>query len=366
MWRYLGTFLLIASICGIFGCPQPIQDDAGTTTVRIDRSDDETGVEPGADALEPDDGTLESDDGELLELEGDTVAEPGDEDAGAGDEPGDEAVASDGMEDSDGTGGPGDGDAGFEHAVDGDALVDDAEPGEDADIGDGEDNIAEPQPGALDPSRVMGSASRVRSERPQARVSEDSIAFAGQWDVVVLTQDGRAALVEHDDAWSFVLTDDGSCSVRQRAGGEIWEQSGGWELLRGEMSLMLGPGGRRSYGVTRHADNFAVLSDPEGDAVLFMVRDDGDGPQPTVARSYSSDFGEVSLHKSGQQYYQGSYGEPEGSLLLRKLQSFLVGSWEQSPAQGFVVMELTDGGFSGWWWYEGSLDIDGEWRGSVD
>jgi hypothetical protein len=360
MWRYLGTFLLIASICGILGCPQPIQDSTGTTTVRIDRSDDETGAERGTDALEPDDGALEPN--------GEDVVEPGDVDAGAGDAP----VASDGMEDSDEPASPADEDAGVEHAVDDDAAVGEAEPAEDvdADGGAGEKAVADADDdwkrGALDPERMMGSAKPLRSERPAARVSEDSLAFAGQWDVVVLIQDGRAALVEYDDAWSFVLMDDGTCTVRQSANGEIWEQSGGWELLRGELSLMLGPGGRRSYGMTRHADNFAVLSDPEGDAVLFMVRDDGDGPRPSVARSYSSDFGELKLHKSGQQYYKGTYGEPEGSLLLRKLQGFLVGSWEQSPAQGFVVIELTDGGFSGWWWYEGSLDIDGEWRGSVD
>jgi len=354
MWRYSGTFLLTVSICGILGCPQPIQDGTGTTTVRIDRPDEASDAEPGTDALEPDD------DG-ALELDGEEVAEPGDE-----------PVASDGVADLDGPGGPTDEDAGLEHAADGDAQMDDAVPGEDADAGHdadegaGADTDDDWKLGALDPERLMSSAKPMRSERPAARVSEDSIAFAGQWDVVVLAQGGRAALVEYDDSWSFVLMDDGRCTVRQRANGEIWEQSGGWELLGGKLSLMLGPGGQRSYGVTRQADNFTVLSDPEGDAVLFAVRDDGDGPQPSVARSYSSDFGEMTLHKSGQQYYKGSYGEPEGSLLLRKLEGFLVGSWEQSPAQGFVVLELTDDAFHGWWWYEGSLDIDGEWRGSVD
>lgn len=223
---------------------------------------------------------------------------------------------------------------------------------------------------ALDAGRTPGNATAedqaAAFEEPPARVSRESVAFAGEWETVVINQDGEARETGGDGTeWRFNLTDEGSCSIIQNLDGEEWEQAGGWELIGTELTLNLGPGGQRIYNVDQPRDSMAILTDSATGAVLFCLRIDDAVKAPMLLKHYDSDFGSVVFRKSGQTYWKGIYGEPEGKLLVHVRGSYLVGTWEQQPGRGFVLLELKPDGFDGWWWYEASTEFDGTWRGST-
>ena len=202
-------------------------------------------------------------------------------------------------------------------------------------------------------------------DQPPARVSRESVAFAGEWNAVVVNKDGRARLTGGDDEWLFNLDEDGRCRVTQRVNGEIWEQSGGWEYVGDSLTLSLGPGGRREYSVEQPGDDVSILTDGSTGAVLFCLRIDPQAQTVPLGKHYNSDFGTITFRRSGQSYWKGTYGEPEGTLLVRLLGGCLVGTWEQQPGQGFVLLRMQKDGFDGWWWYEASTRFDGTWRGGT-
>jgi len=214
----------------------------------------------------------------------------------------------------------------------------------------------------IDQDQDLGTAS---SERPTARVSQESMAFAGRWVVVVINQEGRARLFERADEWIFELAEDGIATITQRLQGENREQTGVWELLNGLLILKLGPGGIPRYRVEMSGEDTCVLMQEDRESALFCVRLAADEQAPAVAEEYRTDFGELELSPSGPNHWRGRYGEPEGKLTLTQLGPYLVGAWQQVPGSGFVCFELIDGGFDGVWWYEGSMEFDGAWRGST-
>jgi|GEM_PF-1932634 len=240
----------------------------------------------------------------------------------------------------------------------------------------GAEPVEEPEPqdpqAALDAGRMLGDGidddAPKPYEEPPARVSRDSVAFAGYWTVAVVNQDSKASLTPGGDDWSFDLSDDGKCAITQSVAGDEWSQRGGWEVVGDELTLRLGPGGQRSYTVVLNDEDadIAILTDEATDAVLFCLRIDPEARSPKPAKRYDSDFGIVKLYKSGMAYWAGSYGEPEGSLNFRMLGDYMVGTWEQQPGSGFILLKLDGDEFSGWWWYEASTEFDGTWRGSAN
>jgi hypothetical protein len=201
-------------------------------------------------------------------------------------------------------------------------------------------------------------------KKPSSRVSQTSLEFAGRWVVVFIRDRGKVSQPEADDGWVFEFAENGTFVASQHVDGENWQQTGGWEFISDELTLEMGPGGRRTYRVEREGTYLCLLRQADAEIILYCVNLPADAGSTAVARTYQSDFGEVRFRRSGQNYWQGSYGEPQGSLLLRQLGSYLVGSWEQKPAAGFVILQLLDNGFEGVWWYEASTDLDGHWRGS--
>ncbi|MCH7471782.1 hypothetical protein IIA79_02390 [bacterium] len=200
-------------------------------------------------------------------------------------------------------------------------------------------------------------------ERLPSRVSEASLAFAGSWRIVVVHKDGRGAMLQGEDAWVIELARDGRCTISKKLGGDTWRQTGDWEYDNGALSLALGPGGTLSYQVDEAAADVSLLTSESGGSVLFCIRMDAGAEASSVAGEYESDFGPLSFRRSGPGRWKGSYGEPQGTLLLHQLGRFLVGTWEQSPYRGFAIFELQGSEFEGHWWYEGSAAFDGSWHG---
>lgn len=335
--RYLGVMLVVALLAVWCGCPEPLDQER-------------TG--PGGPAAQPADDTQQT---------GSPGAEPDAPAAGEQPEPQEGAR-------------PAELDAAAEDLAGADdaagAYTDLLEPDEATPTGEDAapdaidaDAVAEPEPQtALDPERLLAADEAEPSyEHTPARVSSGSLAFAGRWSVVILSLEGRARQAEYDDEWVFELADDGSCDVSQRVGGDILRQRGGWEYSSEVLTLLMGPGGQRQYHVESWRADVATLTDALSGATLFCLRQEQQADTPDVQRSYLTNFGELKLRRSGQSWWRSTYGEPEGTVLVRQVGRFLVGSWEQQPERGYVIFELTDGGLDGWWWYQDSLSFDGEW-----
>lgn len=221
-----------------------------------------------------------------------------------------------------------------------------------------------PQYGALDAENFMGDAP-VQTVWGQAKpkLSEDALSFAGRWLVAVVHRQGEARMLENGAEWVLELGRDGSFYAKQNRDGQEWRQSGTWELSGMQLLLHSGPGGERSYELSQEMENVCVLRDAEKETALFCVRDDASARPAAVQAKYDTDFGLLNLRPAGPGHWRGSYGEPSGTLLLAQLGRFLVGTWEQAPSKGFVLLEIRDGGFAGAWLYQTSVYFDGRWVG---
>ena len=375
--RNAGLLLMTVALALLLGCPQPIENSDGTVplnddgAVSADVSMHRTGETGAGDAVPGDDSEpLENGD-----VSDDDVAPVADEDTGeeTGPAPVDDDAEPPAEEELSGDelpfifrapAGPG---PEAPEAVEPDPADDEVPVGGKAPV-----VVEEPEEphGALDPGRMLAGEpeehQRAFSE-PAPRVSRESYAFAGEWTVAVVHQDGRAEQLPADDAWTFNLADDGKCGVTQVVDREEWTQRGGWEYVGGELTLRLGPGGQRSYEVFQPEQDpdVAILTDDATNAVLFCLRIDPAVRVPKPAKHYESDFGPVAIRQSGQVYWSGTYGEPEGKLNFRMTGQYMAGTWEQAPGKGFILLKLLKDSFSGWWWYEASTEFDGTWRGSA-
>jgi len=349
MMRVLGVTLVAALLAIWCGCPQPLeQQDDGQPRSR-------TRIAAGAEQALPDggapdeDGAVEEHEPEEEAGSGEDDESPVDDQAAADDAAGSYAELLDADEAE-----PIEGEDALPEAMDADTAEEPVEVVEEP----------EPEPQtALDPERLLAAEDEEPAyEHPPARVSRGSVAFAGRWSVVILSLDGRARQSEYDDEWVFELSDDGRCTVSQRVGGDLLTQRGGWEYASDVLTLLMGPGGQRRYHVDSCRADVATLTDTLSGAVLFCLRQEEAADEPEVRRSYLTNFGELKLRRTGQSWWRSTYGEPEGTVLVRQVGRFLVGTWEQQPDRGFVIFELMGAGLDGWWWYQDSLSYDGEWR----
>jgi hypothetical protein len=221
-----------------------------------------------------------------------------------------------------------------------------------------------PQYGALDAENFMGDApAQTVWGQPKPQLSEDALSFAGRWLVAVIHRQGDARMLDNNAEWVLELGRDGAFFAKQDRGGQTWRQSGTWELKGMQLVLHSGPGGERTYELSQEMDNLCVLRDPARETALFCVRDAASAKPAAVQAKYDTDFGVLNLRPAGPGHWRGSYGEPAGTLLLAQLGRFLVGSWEQAPSKGFVLLELREGGFAGAWLYQSSVYFDGRWVG---
>jgi len=222
--------------------------------------------------------------------------------------------------------------------------------------GDSEDDV-------LDPAAMLGDAADQPAKKPEPPTPLDSAAraFSGDWTVIAVNQDGRSRLAETDDDWLFALANDGSCTVSRHLDGNTSEQSGRWELKDGELTLRLGPA-RRSYSVEQPRDSVALFTDATSGAVLFCVRLTPGEKAPMLRQSYELGDSELRFRSAGPGgYWRGTLTEPECSLLVHPVGNFVAGTWETPQDEGYVLLELSQDGFDGWWWYGESTAFDGVW-----
>jgi hypothetical protein len=221
----------------------------------------------------------------------------------------------------------------------------------------------QPQYGALDAENFMGAAPRETVwGQPPPKLGKDALAFSGRWAVAVIHRSGEARLLDNAEEWVLLLDTDGQFYAKQVRGEQTWRQNGAWELGGAKLKLHSGPGGEREFDVSQEMPNICVLRDASRETALFCVKLTDEAPSP-VRATYDTDFGELNLRPSGPGHWRGGYGAPQGTLLLAQLGGYLVGTWEQAPSRGFVVLELREGGFAGAWLYESSTDFDGRWVG---
>jgi len=180
--------------------------------------------------------------------------------------------------------------------------------------------------------------------------------------VAVIHRQGEARLLDNAEEWVLLLDTDGQFYAKQVRGEQTWRQNGTWELSGTKLVLHSGPGGEREYDLSQEMPNLCVLRDASRETALFCVKL-SDSQPPPVQATYDTDFGELNLRPSGPGHWRGGYGAPHGTLLLAQVGGYLVGTWEQAPSRGFVVLELRDGGFAGAWVYEDNTDFDGRWVG---
>jgi VCBS repeat-containing protein len=193
--------------------------------------------------------------------------------------------------------------------------------------------------------------------------SAGEAGLAGSWQVVCATSGGQPHWYD-PGAWEVRLGQDGSAVITRQDSGRAWEQRGTWEASAGSLSLHLGPGGEHTYTVAGDDPDVQVLAEAESQTALFVLRLQSGAPVPQLYQRYTTDFGPLSFTPAGPGRWSGSYGQPAGKLTVRMRGSFSTGIWEQSPNHGGVILRLTPGGFTGWWWYDGSLRFDGRWDGN--
>lgn len=290
-------------------------------------------------------------------------AESADTEAGAGDseETAEGAAGPDGTVDTAGEGEASETEPPAEAEQPGEAGTEVTFPNRKRDQGDQAQDV-------LNPGSMLGGAAEepVSKHEPPARLSAEARAFSGEWSVVVVNQDGHSRLAERDDEWQFALDDDGSCIVSLKLKGNTSEQSGRWELKDDLLTLRLGPA-RRDYGIEQPRDGVALFTDATAGAVLFCVRLVPGERAPLLKQSYELGGSELTFRSAGPGgYWRGTLTEPQCSLLVRPVGRFVAGTWETDQDNGYVLLELTDDGFDGWWWYADSTSFDGVWRSGAD
>jgi hypothetical protein len=188
-------------------------------------------------------------------------------------------------------------------------------------------------------------------------------SLAGSWQVVCATTGGQPRWYE-PETWKLRLDPNGNIQIERQDGGQIWKQHGSWQAEGDRLSLNLGPGGEHAYTVAGDDADVKTLAEPSSQTTLFILRQQPGAVVPQLYQNYQTDFGPLTFTANGPGRWTGSYGEPAGKLALRLRGPFCVGTWEQAPARGGVIMRLSHTGFTGWWWYDGSLAFDGRWDGS--
>lgn len=223
------------------------------------------------------------------------------------------------------------------------------------------ENEVEPGP-ATDLEATEAEPFEEPSFTPQplkVKLSREAVRFAGSWQAVVFDIGGESEsatgerFVELSDAGSFEAT-------ALNRDGRL--ESGIWGMDGGVLSLSFGPAGEVEYTIDQPADNIAIWHGPSGGA-MFCIRLPAETTALSPGEHYESGFGPLEFSRSGPGYWKGSYGDPEGSLVLQNAAQFLYGTWEQGKQSGYAILEFNQRGFEGFWWYSGQVSFGGEWNG---
>jgi hypothetical protein len=189
------------------------------------------------------------------------------------------------------------------------------------------------------------------------------VSLAGEWRIVALTERDATEYFAQG-GYEMTLEATGAASIERDDSGARWQKTGSWDYDGLLLSLRLGPGGVEEYRTSGEDRDIAVLTSLDGSRALFALRIRGDAVVPRLENRYRTDFGPLEIAPSGQGWWRGSYGDPEGKIVVRQDGPFMVGTWEQQPSAGGVVLRLTHTGFTGYWWYDGSTGLDGRWNGT--
>ncbi len=198
-------------------------------------------------------------------------------------------------------------------------------------------------------------------EPPKVKLSREAVRFAGSWQAVVFDFGGES---EHATGERFVVLNDTGTfdSTALNRDGRL--ESGIWSKDEGTVSLSFGPAGDVKYDVDHAADNISIWHGPSGGA-MFCIRLPDAATAMSPGERYESNFGPVEFSRSGPGYWKGTYGDPEGTLVLQNAGEFLYGTWEQGELAGYAIFEFNQRGFEGYWWYSGQTSFGGEWRGEL-
>lgn len=198
-------------------------------------------------------------------------------------------------------------------------------------------------------------------EPPTLKLSREALHFAGSWQAVVYDFSGES---ESATAGRFVeLSATGSFEATAlNPPGRL--ESGIWGKDGDKITVSFGPAGEVEYTIDQPADNIAIWHGPNGGA-MFCIRLPAETTALSPGEHYESGFGPLEFSRSGPGYWKGSYGDPEGSLVLQNAGQFLYGIWEQGKQSGYAILEFNQRGFEGFWWYSGQVSFGGEWNGEL-